>query len=126
MYGAWNLENISRCRLRNLRLKMTPYSDRKPAIRSELLRRARKRQLITYGQLGDAVGIPSRGPWKPVLDEIGLEETAEGRPDITYLVVNARTRLPSQIGFRAAKPPTAAQRKEAADVTRTIFDYYAG
>jgi hypothetical protein len=56
-----------------------PYADRKEAIRAELKRLAAARETIFYSDLGQKLGIPARGPWKPILDEIASEE----RPDIT-------------------------------------------
>lgn len=89
-----------------------PYIDRKEAIRDVLMDRARSGKTITYGGLGKIVGIPARGPWKPILDHIGREGRAKGEPDITFLVINTTYKLPGQIGFKEAKPPTAAQRLE--------------
>jgi uncharacterized protein (DUF433 family) len=102
-----------------------PYIERKQAIVESLLRCARQRQTIFYGELGQEVGIPARGPWKPVLDEIAREETEYGRPDITFLVINRETGLPGQIGFKPAKPPTVEQRRAADDEIRKIFAYYS-
>ena len=68
--------------------------------------------------------MPARGPWKPVLDEIAREETASGRPDITFLVINKQTGFPGQIGFKPAKPPTREQRQIADDAIAKVFAYY--
>ena len=73
---------------------------------------------------GAALGIPTRGPWKPVLDMISLEETAVNRPDITYVVVKASTGYPGQIGFKAANPPSDEQKALSDSVQRTVFDFY--
>lgn len=101
-----------------------PYLDRKDAIRSELIRLAENGKTIFYGELGSVVGIPVRGPWKPILDQIGREETARGLPDITFLVINKQTGLPGQIGFKPAKPPTADQRKTADETLAAVFGHY--
>jgi hypothetical protein len=103
---------------------MTTYGDRKEKIRGVLLERAKAGRTIYYKDLGSLVGIPTTGPWKPVLDEISHEETAKGLPDITYLVIAAKTNLPAQIGFKSAKPPTAEQRQQAAEVIRGVFAHY--
>jgi hypothetical protein len=100
------------------------YGNRKDAIRAELLRLAREGRTIFYTQLGEAVDIPARGPWKPVLDEISREETASGLPDITFLVINKQTGLPGQIGFKPAKPPTPEQRRMADEVIKAVFAHY--
>jgi len=83
-----------------------------------------ERQTIFYGDLAPLVGMPTQGPWKGILDEITLEETGQGRPDFTYLVINKQSGLPGQIGFEPAKPPTPAQRKQADDEIRKVFEYY--
>jgi hypothetical protein len=100
------------------------YGHRKDAIRTELVRLARGGQTIYYAKLGEAVGIPARGPWKPVLDEIAREETAKGLPDITFLVINRQTGLPGQIGFKPAKPPTPEQRGMADEEIGKVFAHY--
>jgi hypothetical protein len=103
-----------------------PYEDRKGEIRAELLRCAKKGRTIFYADLGAKLGIPTQGPWKPVLDEISHEERAKGVPDITYLAINKRWRVPSQVEFQASNPPTHEQRKIAADIIRKVFAYYRG
>jgi len=105
---------------------VTRYGDRKEAIRAELIRRAKQTCTIYYSELGELVGIPAQGPWKPVLDEIGREERSNGRPDITFLVINKQTGLPGQIGFKPAKPPTLEQRRTADSEIQSVFDYYCG
>ena len=57
----------------------------------------------TYTIFGQRVGIPTSGPWKPVLDTIALEEKDKHLPDITFLVVRKDTGYPGQIGFVRAK-----------------------
>lgn len=104
--------------------KKIAYLDRKGAIRAELVRLAKARQTITYGELGKLVGVPARGPWKPILDEISRDEAGRGLPDITFLVINAASGLPGQIGFQPAKPPTAEQRRLADQVIQQVFQYY--
>jgi hypothetical protein len=70
------------------------HGDRKDAIRAELLLRASEGRTIFYEELGRMLAIPTRGPWKPVLDEISREETGKGLPDITFLVISKRTGTP--------------------------------
>ena len=82
------------------------YGDRKASILEVLIAEARSKRTIRYGVLGAKIGIPARGPWKAVLDELGRDEVAAGRPDITYLVVNARTGLPGQIALEPAWHPS--------------------
>lgn len=106
--------------------RTVPYSDRKEAIRAHLQRCAEAGETIFYAKLGEALGIPVRGPWKPVLDEISREETSSGRPDLTYLVINKQTGLPGQIGFEPAKPPTPEQREQAHKAIHEVFAHYRG
>ena len=101
-----------------------PYLDRKARIVAVLSRCARQRRTIFYGELGSEVDVPARGPWKAVHDEIAREETANGRPDITFLVINKQTGFPGQIGFKPAKPPTPEQRRIADDAIEKVFAYY--
>jgi hypothetical protein len=100
------------------------YMDRKDEIRAELLRLACEGKTIFYADLGLKLGIPARGPWKPVLDESSREETARGLPDITFLVINKVTGLPGQIDFKPAKPPTLGQREMANEMIRQVFAHY--
>ncbi len=94
-------------------------------IRVKLLQCAFDQKTIYYSDLAPLVGMSAQGPWKPVLDEIALEETSQGRPDFTYLVINKQSGLPGQIGFEPAKPPTAEQRKRVDDEIKKIFAYYS-
>jgi hypothetical protein len=101
-----------------------PYLDRKGAIIATLTQCARQRRTIYYGELGQRVDVPARGPWKAILDDIARDETSEGRPDITFLVINRKTGFPGQIGFKTANPPTFEQRKIADDEIAKVFAYY--
>lgn len=93
-----------------------PKEDRKAAIRTELLKRAKAGETITYGALGLLLDGPARGPWKKVLDAIGDEERSEGRPDLACLVVRAATGFPSQI------TETSGGRNEALAERQRVFD----
>jgi hypothetical protein len=101
-----------------------PYEDRIGDIRRVLIEQARARTKITYGKLGLALGIPARGPWKAVLDELSHAEKAAGRPDITYLVVKASTGYPGQIGFKLADPLSDEQRILADATINEVREYY--
>jgi hypothetical protein len=102
------------------------YQDRKEKIRAVLEKRARGKETIFYSELGALVRIPATGPWKPVLDAISHEDRGAGRPDITYLVISKKTRLPAQIEFQSAKPPGSEQKQLAHRTIQQVFDYYAG
>jgi hypothetical protein len=100
------------------------YLDRKDLIRSELVKSAKAGETPFYSEFGVRVGIPAQGPWKPVLDLISKEETAAGRPDITFILINKMTGFPGQISFSKANPPTLAQKDLARQKLREVFDQY--
>jgi hypothetical protein len=101
-----------------------PYEDREDEIRQALVKMAKRRKKLDYTEFGELVGVPTQGPWNPILDKISLEERAAGRPDITYLVVRKRTGYPIQIEFEPAITPSAAQKAVADEVFKEIFAYY--
>jgi hypothetical protein len=101
-----------------------PHEDREDAIREALVKMAKRRKKLDYTDFGELVGIPTQGPWNPILDKISLAERAAGRPDITYLVVRKRTGYPIQIEFSPAITPSAAQKAIADEVFKEIFAYY--
>jgi hypothetical protein len=74
--------------------------------------------------LGDRAGIRVRGPWKGVLDAISKEEANSGRPDITFVVINKKTGLPGQIGFKPAEKPSPEQIELARKGLQEVFDEY--
>lgn len=101
-----------------------PYEDREDAIRQALVKMGKRRKKLDYTEFGELVGIPTQGPWNPILDKISLAERAAGRPDITYLVVRKRTGYPIQIEFSPSITPSAAQKAIADEVFKEIFAYY--
>jgi hypothetical protein len=100
------------------------YLDKKSMVRAELIKCACAGKSASYGDFGARVGIPPQGPWKPLLDQISQEETASGRPDITFLLINKRTRFPGQIGFVRANKPSPDQIRLARRELRAVFDKY--
>jgi hypothetical protein len=104
---------------------MNDLANRKRLIRVALINCAFDRKTIFYRDLAPLVGMSAQGPWKPILDEIALEETSQGRPDFTYLVINKQSGFPGQIGFEPAKPPSAKQRKRADEEIAKVFSYYS-
>jgi hypothetical protein len=106
--------------------KPIPYLDRQTAITAELQRLARERtKRITYGEFGRLVGIPSRGPWKAILDHVCETERAEGRPDITILIVKARTRLPGQIAGESTDIRSAEHRDRYNRTLAQVLEFYS-
>src|SRR6476620_4860500 len=57
--------------------------------------------------------MPVQGPWKSVLDAISREETNQGLPDITFVLVNKSTGYPSQIAFSQSRNPTSEQKESS-------------
>jgi hypothetical protein len=102
-----------------------PYIDRIDDIREALIAVAQRRETITYSRSAEVLGINPRGPWKPVLDELSRREAGTDRPDITFVLINARTRFPGQIGFQDAHPPSARQRQIADQTQQEVWDYYS-
>jgi hypothetical protein len=102
------------------------YLEKKDLIRSELLKcaRATPMEFPTYSEFAPRVGMPTQGPWKEVLDMISREEVNQGLPDITFVLVNSRTRYPSQIGFTGSKNPSAQQKARAHTEIQKVIDRY--
>jgi hypothetical protein len=77
-----------------------------------------------YKEFGARVGIPAQGPCEAVLDQISREETSQGRPDITFVLINKRTGYPSRVGFVTRKTLTPQQKAHAhAEVQKVINKY---
>ena len=101
------------------------YAGDKARIRTELLRLARAGELTYYGVLGASVGKPARWTlWKTVLDEISREiPTADA--DITFLILNATSGWPGQIGFvPTGGHPTPEQKAKAQRELERVFRQY--
>ena len=98
----------------------------KKRVHAELVRLAQAGELTHYGVLGASIGKPARWPlWKTVLDEISREQTQKGQPDITFLVLNASTGWPGQIGFiPTGGRPTQAQKDHAQRELGRVFQQY--
>ena len=103
-----------------------PRSDKKGLIRSELLKcaTATPMQFPTFRVFAARVGMPIQGPWKPILEVISAEELAKGKPDITFLLLNRRTRYPMQIGLVRSNDPTPEQRQLARREVQKIINRY--
>jgi hypothetical protein len=97
---------------------MTLYGDRKEKIRTILLGLAREGRTIFYKELGQLVGMPTAGPWRPVLEEISREEKSKGLPDITFLVVSKASGLPGQTEFNPV------QQRLAKETIEQVFAHY--
>ena len=88
------------------------------------MRLARAGQITYYSALGAAVGKHARWPlWPIVLERISDDELAKGDPDITDLVLNAKTGWPSRIQFTNGKL-TPQQKQKAQSVLDAVFSHY--
>ena len=65
-------------------------------VRTELLKLASHSpiQMKFYSEFAPSVNMTARGPWRAVLDKISIEETAKGKPDITFLLKRKDTGYP--------------------------------
>jgi hypothetical protein len=68
---------------------MGRYLDRKDLCRAELLKVAKAGEKIAYVDLGRLIDVPTRGPWRDLLDALYFEEQSAGRPDLTLVAVRA-------------------------------------
>lgn len=73
---------------------MTSLTADQKIIRDILIGCARRRNTITYGELGEKIGRPAQGPWKKDLNAIRDEEVKAGRLDLTWVVVLKATGRP--------------------------------
>ena len=96
----------------------------KKRVHAELMRLAHAGQITYYGALGAAVGKQARWPlWTHVLERISDDELAKGNPDITDLVLSAKTGWPSRIQFTNSKL-TAQQKQKAQSGLDAVFAHY--
>jgi hypothetical protein len=98
----------------------------KKCVHAELIRLARAGQITYYSALGAAVGKHERWRlWTDVLDGISGDEAAKGNPDITDLVLSAKTGWPSRISrkFTHGKP-TPQQKQKAQSGLDAVFSHY--
>jgi hypothetical protein len=78
----------------------------------------------TYTELGARVGIPPQGPWQPVLDAIADDADKAGKPDLTFLVRNAKTGYPTRIGRVTRRQLTDDQKRLAWKKIQEIINEY--
>jgi hypothetical protein len=85
----------------------------KKRVHAELMRLAHAGQITYYGALGAAVGKHAQWPlWTQVLDGISDDELAKGNPDITDLVLSAKTGWPSRISRQFTNGEPTPQQKQ--------------
>jgi len=97
----------------------------KNRVHAELMRLARAGQITYYDALGAAVGKHARWSlWTLVLERISDDELAKGNPDITDLVLSAKTGWPSRIQFTNGKL-TPQQKQKAQSALDAVFSHYS-
>jgi hypothetical protein len=57
-----------------------PYEDREDEIRLALVKMAKGRKKLDHEKFGALVGIPTAGPWNPILDKISLRRGPRAAP----------------------------------------------
>ena len=101
-----------------------PFLADQNRVHAELVRLACAGQITYYGPLGAAVGKHARWPlWTHVLERISKDELAKGNPDITDLVLSAKTGWLSRIQFTNGKL-TAQQKQKAQSALDAVFSHY--
>src|SRR5258708_21184356 len=98
----------------------------KKRVHAELMRLAHAGQITYYGVFGAAVRKHARWPlWTQVLDEISDDERAQSNPDITDLVLSAKTGWPSRISRQFTNDkPTPQQQQKAQRGLDAVFSRY--
>lgn len=96
-------------------------------IRSILEGRARDRRTITYGKLGELIGRREiQGSWTK-LDAIAEEDKADGRPDLSLVVVYKNIELPGKFNGRSIKKHEWSDGlvKQYREDLQRVYDYYS-
>jgi hypothetical protein len=98
----------------------------KKRVHAELMKLAHAGQITYYSDLGDAVGKHERWPlWTRVLGGISKCERKKRKPDITDLVLSAKTGWPSRISKKYTKgKPSPQQRRKAQRGLDRVFSHY--
>jgi hypothetical protein len=96
----------------------TDYATETALVRDELLKLACAGKVTYYTDLGAAVGKPPRWTlWRTILDKIRYD-----KPDITIIVLSAKSGWPSQIAYAATNgKPTDKQKRFAQDELAKVF-----
>ena len=107
----------------NGEVTMAELSDDLKRIREVLICCAQNRRTITYGDLADKFGSGRRpqGPWKDDLDAIKRYEEANSRPDVTLVVVEKNSGLPSIYKGKALKRSDRERIEEYENDRKRLF-----
>ena len=108
----------------NGEVTMEELSDDLKRIREVLVCCAQNRRTITYGDLADKIGSgrPQQGPWKDDLDAIKRYEEAHSRPDVTLVVVEKNSGLPSIYKCEKLKRSDRKRVKEYKNDLERLFE----
>ena len=90
-------------------------------IRAEIEKLACAGRVTYYKDLGATIGKPARWTlWKAVLDTISYK-----KPDVTIIVLNAKSGWPSQIAYKATGgKPSDEQKQFAQAELAKVFELY--
>jgi hypothetical protein len=93
-------------------------------VHDELMKLARAGEITYYSELGAAVGKHARWRlWTQILD--GISDDYKGNPDITDLVLSAKTGWPSRISRQFTNDkPTPEQKEKAQQGLDAVFSRY--
>ena len=91
-------------------------------IRKILIRCAKNRTTTYLRDVGREIGRPQQGPWKDDLDAIKCYEEAHSRPDVTLVVVDKKSGLPSIYKGKALKRSDHERVKEYEDDRERLFE----
>ena len=121
---------------------MSALNEGKPGLevlRKELVRAARARGTLTYGQLMKIMGISRGPPLFDVIEAVDRGEYSKGAPGFAAIIVRKDTGFPGGGFFcddglpaplrrpyeRASDPKlTAAEMNYVKEAQKTIWDYY--
>ena len=92
-------------------LRRSRFTEDKSKLRAELVKRAKERSTALYGEMAALLGRASQG-LGTILDAIREDEASGGRPDLSCLVVTARTGLPGHVGREAYETEEALAVRE--------------
>ncbi|HYA56110.1 MAG TPA: low molecular weight phosphatase family protein [Nitrososphaerales archaeon] len=134
---------ISRLRLQDQGVTGAPRA-RDPAaedLRRELLRKARVRETLTYGEMMRILGISRGHPLFEAISAVDREEYSRGAPGFAAIIVRKDTGFPGGGFFcddslpsslrrpisRASDPKlSAAEMNHVKEEQKKIWDYYSG
>ena len=79
-------------------------------VRAKLIEYAKQEELVSFGEVGDWVGVIARDVARQLLNPINEAEHSAGRPLLSSIVVNKRTQRPGCGFFIQARQLGVADR----------------